>query len=61
MKGLFRMQDPRKPYHEAERALPLIQALDMRTIRDRAPIPLVSINETLFGNEGSVPAEDGLM
>ena len=61
MKSLFRMRDPRRPYHEAERALPLIQALDMQTIRDRAPIPLMSIDEALFGNEGSVPTGDGLM
>ena len=61
MKSLFRMRDPRKPYHEAAGALPLMQALDIRTIRDRAPIPLISIDEALFGNEGSVPTGDGLM
>lgn len=51
MKSLFRARDPRRPYHEADKVLPLIQALDMQVIRDRAPIPLAAIDEALFGDE----------
>ena len=36
MKSLFRARDPLRPYHEADKALPLIQAPDMQVIRDRA-------------------------
>lgn len=37
-KRLFRMVAINHPYHEAEKARPLIQALDMGKIAERAPI-----------------------
>lgn len=61
MKSLFRARDSRRPYHEADKALPLIQALDMRVIRDRAPIPLAAIDEALFGDEPLESGEKSLM
>lgn len=44
MKKLFKMRSVRQPYHEGEKALPLIQALDMGVILAAAPVPLHRIN-----------------
>ena len=49
MKCLFRMAAVNHPYHEAEKARPLIQALDMGKIAERAPLPLGRFESTLFG------------
>lgn len=49
MKRLFRMVAVNHPYHEAEKARPLIQALDMGKIAERAPLPLSKFESTLFG------------
>lgn len=49
MKRLFRMVAVNHPYHEAEKARPLIQALDMGKIAERAPLPLGRFESTLFG------------
>ena len=49
MKRLFRMVAVNHPYHEAEKARPLKQALDMGKIAERAPLPLGRFESTLFG------------
>ena len=49
MKRLFRMVAVNHPYHEAEKARPLRQALDMGKIAERAPLPLGRFESTLFG------------
>ena len=38
-----------KPYHEGDRALPLIRALDMDGIVANAPIPLALLETAIFG------------
>ncbi|MCR2034223.1 hypothetical protein [Adlercreutzia mucosicola] len=45
MKKLFKMKSVCQPYHEGEKALPLIQSLDMDVILATAPVPLSRINE----------------
>ena len=49
MKQLHRMVAINRPYHEGERARPLVQALDMGKIVKSAPIPLGTLEATLFG------------
>lgn len=49
MKRLFRMVAVNRPYHEAEKARPIIQALDMGKIAERTPLPLGRFESTLFG------------
>lgn len=49
MKRLFRMVAVNHPYHEAEKVRPLIQALYMGKIAERAPLPLGRFESTLFG------------
>ncbi|MEC4175739.1 hypothetical protein VJ918_03035 [Adlercreutzia sp. R21] len=45
MRKLFKMRSVRHPYHEGEKALPLIQTLDMRKICAASLVPLGRINE----------------
>ena len=49
MKQLHRMVAINRPYHEGERARPLVQELDMGKIVKSAPIPLGTLEATLFG------------
>ena len=42
-----------KPYHEGDRALPLIRALDMDAIMATAPIPLTQLEVAIFGSSES--------
>ena len=49
MRKLHRMVAINRPYHEGERARPLVQALDMGKIVKSAPIPLGALEATLFG------------
>lgn len=49
MKRLFWMVAVNHPYHEAEKARPLKQALDMGKIAERAPLPLGRFESALFG------------
>ena len=50
MKKLHRMASLNNPYHEGDRARPLIQSLDMQVIESSAPVPLSRVPEILFGN-----------
>lgn len=49
MKNLHRLVDVAHPYHEGEKARPLVQALDMGKIIENAPIPLNRLEDVLFG------------
>jgi len=49
MKKLFKLKGAGSAYHEGERALPLIQALDLERIISRAPIPLQDVEDVCFG------------
>lgn len=48
MKKLYKLRSPRMPYHEGDRARPLICSLDFAEITRRSPLPLNSI-ANLFG------------
>ena len=48
MRKLHRGVDPKKPYHEGDRALPLIRALDMDKVMANAPIPLDLLEAAIF-------------
>lgn len=48
MKKLFRLKGMGSAYHEGERALPLISALNFDRIISLAPIPLQYIDEACF-------------
>lgn len=48
MKQLFRKVALNRPYHEGEKSRPLVQALDMGKILERAPIPLGVLEGALF-------------
>lgn len=43
MKKLFKERSPQRPYHEGERARPLIRALDLDKITRCSPLPLKKI------------------
>lgn len=49
MRKLHQKVAPNKPYHEGDRALPLIRALDMERIMASAPIPLNLLEAAIFG------------
>lgn len=49
MKRLFHMVALNRPYHEGQKALPLIRSLDMEAIKAAAPVPFKELEETLFG------------
>lgn len=49
MKSLFRMVAINRPYHEGERARPLVRSLDMAAIMVKSPVPLGKLDEALFG------------
>ena len=49
MRQLHRMMAINQPYHKNKRARPLVQALDMGKIVKSAPIPLGTLEATLFG------------
>jgi len=51
MKKLYKSASRRRPYHEGDRALPLIQSLDMEHIERSAPIPLASVKDAILGSE----------
>lgn len=48
MKKIFRMKGPGSAYHEGERALPLIQALDFKKIISLSALPLNTIESICF-------------
>ena len=49
MKKLHKKVALNKPYHEGDKARPLIRALDMDKILKTAPIPLVSLEAAIIG------------
>ena len=49
MKKLHKMVALNKPYHEGDKARPLVRALDMGKILRTAPIPLDVLEETIIG------------
>ena len=53
MKKLNKMVSLKKPYHEGDKARPLVRALDMDKILQVAPIPLDMLEEAIIG-----PAEN---
>ena len=53
MKKLHQMVALNKPYHEGDKARPLIRALDMDEILRTAPIPLGILEAAIVG-----PAEN---
>lgn len=49
MKKLHKKVALNKPYHEGDKARPLIRALDMDKILKTAPIPLASLEAAIIG------------
>lgn len=49
MKKLHKMVDPKKPYHEGDKARALVRALDMNKIMRTSPIPLDGLEAAILG------------